>query len=165
MTIDKNQAAMVEQSPLSEKHWRPDDDGTITIYWPAFFSEARDLLCLSCTVYTLAASVSVFVHKEQKHFCTCTCTLHRNVVAKAKVHISVKSRHQGEMWNSIKRHQEQEEEKQCSWNFSARALCLGPPLLKSGVVEIIVVVFDTKVHGSPFPVHPQHSRSVPVFKC
>ena len=26
MTIDKNQAAMVEQSPLSEKHWRPDDD-------------------------------------------------------------------------------------------------------------------------------------------
>ena len=77
MTIDKNQAAMVEQSPLSEEHWRPDDDGTITIYWPAFFSEARDLLCLSGTVYTLAAALSVFVHKEKSLFCSCTCTLQR----------------------------------------------------------------------------------------
>ena len=144
---------MVEQSPLSEEHWRPDDDGTITIYWPAFFSEARDLLCLSCTVYTLAPALNVFVHEEKSLFCTCTCTIQRNVVSKAKVHISVKSRHQGEMWNSIKRYPEQEDEKQCtSWNFSARPLpwsSLHWPPPKSCVLEIIVEVFDTEVHGSP----------------
>ena len=60
----------------------------------------------------------------------------------------MKSRHQGEMWNSIKRYQGQEEEKlYTSWNFSARALFLGPPLLLSGVLEIVVVVFDTMVHN------------------
>ena len=57
---------------------------------------------------------------------------------------------------------EREEEKQCtSWNFSARAVSLA----ENGVLEIIVEVFDEMVHGSPFLVHPQDSRSVSVFRC
>ena len=167
MTIDKNQAAMVEQSPLSEKHWRPDDDGTITIYWPAFFSEARDLLCLSCTVCT---------HTSTSSQCVCAwgaiTFLHMYMYTSKKCCFQSQGPHFCEIappgWNvkldqATSRARGREAVHQLEL-FCARRFPWSPTA-ENGVLEIIVEVFDEMVRGSPFLVHPQDSRSVSVFRC